>query len=155
MTLVFEFISTHISGDWHLAALQGKECDCKSKGKVTPASVITLGCVCVLCVSIKGFEFSAWKKPNAMAILNLCQLLNRLRGQTYQGLYCCRPWGSTHSMCTLCDITQRGENCVHTVLLLIHQRYILWWRLRTNYRTFKKQHFIILKRATMESWPIG
>lgn len=83
-----EFISTHISGEWHLAALQSKEWDWETKGKVTPACVITLGSVfvCSICPS-KALGSTLVKKPNKMAIQNLCQLLKRLRGQTYQSLY--------------------------------------------------------------------
>lgn len=70
-----------------LAVLQSKEWDWETKGKVTPARVITLGSVvvCSICPS-KALSSTLVKKPNKMAILNLCQLLKRLRGQTYQGL---------------------------------------------------------------------
>lgn len=112
----FEFISTHISGEWHLAALQSKECGWETKGKVTLACVITLGnvFVCSICPS-KALSSKLVKKPNTMAILNLCQCWSCWRNKhikvgTVKGLVS----KSTRSMCTLCTVIQRGGSCFHT-----------------------------------------
>lgn len=58
----FEFISTHIQGKWHLAAVQSK-CDWETRIKVTPACVITLGNVFVCSIYLpKGSGFNIREK---------------------------------------------------------------------------------------------
>lgn len=58
----FEFISTHIQGKWHLAAVQSK-CDWETRIKVTPACVITLGNVFVCSIYLpKGSGFNICEK---------------------------------------------------------------------------------------------
>lgn len=102
----FEFISTPILGEWHLAALQSKEGDWETRCKVTPACVITLGryFVCSICPP-KALSSPLVKIPNKMALLNLCQLMNisRVKGPAWQWTYriynCIVWWGD--STCTI------------------------------------------------------
>lgn len=62
MTSTSEFISTHIQGKWHLAAVQSK-CDWETGIKVTPACVITLGNVFVCSIYLpKAFGFNICEK---------------------------------------------------------------------------------------------
>ena len=73
----FEFVSTHISGEWHLTwqCSKAKSTVGKPRAKVTPACVITLCNVFVQSLSLSvQLRLSVQKRErNVVAILNLCQ----------------------------------------------------------------------------------
>lgn len=107
----FEFISTHIQGKWHLAAVQSK-CDWETRIKVTPACVITLGNVFVCSIYLpKGSGFNIREKAKQHGnIESVSVVVKAERTNTSRFVLLKYTHVSTNSMCTLCDIVQRAEN---------------------------------------------
>lgn len=124
MTSTSEFISTHIQGKWHLAAVQSK-CDWETRIKVTSACVITLGNVFVCSIyQPKGFGFNTCEKTKQHGnIESVSVVVEAGRTNTSRFVLLKYTHVSTNSMCTLCDIVQRGENTFTLHIYRINDTY--------------------------------